>query len=88
MFIVMTASAKVSGKLRQYGGQYRHVAVVEVDPSVCDFPAMISTRAKGVVRIVSDSGALKVGTTERCAWFRAVSEANALATKLNSNVPA
>lgn len=84
----MTASAKVSSKLRQYGGQYRHVAVVEIDPSVCEIPAMISTHAKGVIRIVSDSGALKVGSTERCAWFRAVEEANVLAAKLNDSVPA
>ena len=81
-FIVMTASAQVSGNARKFG-HYRHVAVVEVETPET-IPAMISVRAKGVIRIVWDSGACSVGTTKRSAFYRANIEAEALAAKLNA----
>lgn len=81
-FIVMTASAKVAGKARQFG-RYAHVAVVEVEaPGVV--PAMISDRAKGVVRIVTDSGACSVGKTAKSAFAVAKANADALAAKMNA----
>lgn len=81
-FIVMTASAKVSGKARQFG-RYSHAAVVEVK-SADTVPAMISDRAKGVVRVVWDSGACSVGKTDKSAFARAKAHAEQLAAQLNA----
>lgn len=47
---------------------------------------MISLRAKGVKRIVATWEKLNVGKTDRCAFNRALNEAEALADKLNSQV--
>jgi hypothetical protein len=80
-YIVMSSSAHVSSARRRYGGQYRNVAVVEVESGAR--PAMISERAKGVVRIVKHWGGLSVGKTERSQYAVAFAEADALANKLN-----
>jgi hypothetical protein len=80
-FIVMEASAKVAGKARQFG-RYIHVAVCEVEDGTT--PAMISERAKGMVRIVWDSGAVAVGKTERSAAHRARAEAAAMCAEMNA----
>jgi hypothetical protein len=82
-YIVMTAAAKVSGKARQYG-RYMHAAVVETDLPENEIPKTISDRAKGVVRVVWDSGACSVGKTAISAFARAQAEASALASKLNA----
>ena len=81
-YIIMTASAKVAGKARQFG-RYGHVAVVEVE-TADTVPAMISERAKGVVRIVWDSGACSIGKTERSAFAVAKAHAAAMADRLNA----
>lgn len=72
-YIIQTASAKVAGKARKFG-RYRHVAVLEVEDGI-EFASMISTRAKGVRRIVWDSGAVSVGKTDKCAYAKAMAEA-------------
>jgi len=79
MFIVQTASAKMPAKVK---AQYRRVAVLEVVPGAQ--PKMISRRARGVVRIVQTWERQHVGLTDRCAYQRALAEANALAARLNS----
>jgi hypothetical protein len=80
-FIVITSSAKVSGKARQFG-RYRHVAVLEIEPGTQ--PAMISERARGVRRIVWDSGAVSVGKSDKCAYARAQREAQDVLAKLQA----
>jgi hypothetical protein len=80
-FIVMTSSAKVSGKAKQFG-RYRNVAVLEIEPGTR--PAMISERARGVRRIVWHSGSVSVGKSDRCAFARAQREAEALVATLQS----
>mgnify|MGYP003651383903 CR=1 FL=1 len=67
-FLYMESSPQLKGRARQYGRNYRKMAVVEVSP---DFgperqPKMISPRAVGVVRVV-DCATLHVGTTDRSA---------------------
>jgi hypothetical protein len=79
-FIVMTSSAKVPLKARKFG-RYLHVAVCEVEAG--RRPAMISERARGMVRIVTDSGPVSEGKTDRCAYARAFAAATAMARDLN-----
>lgn len=77
-YIVKTSSAKMPASC---WGTYRRVAVLEVEPGAK--PAMISERARGVVRVVR--------TWEKCsdrgtntAFRRALREAEELARKLNA----
>lgn len=66
-------------------GTYRRVAVLEIDADVVaehGFPRMISTHARGVLRVVETWERLNVGTTERCAYERALVEAENLAWTL------
>ena len=79
-YIVMTSAAAVKGKARQFG-TYRNVAVVEVANGTQ--PAMISARARGVVRIVRHWGACSVGKTAKCQYQVALAEAGALIEELN-----
>lgn len=75
---VMTAAAAMPNSC---WGTYRRVAVVEV-ATADTLPAMISERARGVVRIVKTWEKLNVGSTARCAYSRAVVAAEALVAKL------
>jgi hypothetical protein len=79
-FIVQTASAKMPSSC---WGQYRRVAVLEVAGTVKRV-SMISSRARGVKAIVETWEKLNVGSTERCAYRRALREAIELAEKLNA----
>lgn len=86
-YIVMTRSAKVRGKAKNYG-PYRHSAVVELEPQWAvenpdREPAMISDRAKGVLRIVRDTGGLYAGGKHRDAHGDARAICIALADHLN-----
>ena len=78
--IVMTAAAKMP---RNCWGTYRRVAVVRLEPDFKGIPAMISERAKGVAEVVASWERLNVGTTERCAYEVALTEAYAMAEALN-----
>jgi len=69
-YIIMTASAHMPNSC---WGIYRRVALVEVEKGV--EPKMISERARGVVRIVRTWENLNVGTTDKCAYRRALAEA-------------
>lgn len=79
-FIVMSRSAHMPANC---WGEYRRVAVVETDLPAPFEPTMISPRASRVIRIVDTWERLNVGTTERCAYRKALAEAEALAAKLN-----
>jgi hypothetical protein len=73
-YVAMSASAGC--------GQYRRIAVLEVEgPEVT--PAMISHRARGVVRIVRRWERLHVGSTPRCAFDRSRAAARELAATLH-----
>ena len=95
-FIVMTASARMPSSC---WGHYRRVAVIEMDDDWLAVqrmrdviegrrprrgPAMISERARGVVRIVATWERRHVGSTERCAYIRAIGEAQSLIDRLTA----
>lgn len=79
MYIVMTSAARMPVSC---WGKYRNVAVVETD-GTC-IPAMISERARGLIRIVKYWGPCNVGVTERCCYNRCLAEAHDLADQLNA----
>jgi len=59
-------------------GRYRHVAVVALaDGYTAEEIAMISDRSRAVERVMWAAGAVNVGLTERCAFSRAIAEAEA-----------
>lgn len=64
MYIYMESSPKLRGKARKFGRDYRRMAIVELEPGFNGRPKMISTRARGVVRVVADE-THHVGATER-----------------------
>ena len=78
-FIVRCSAAKMPSSC---WGKYRRVAVLEVEPGV-ERVSMISTRARGVVRVVATWEDLNVGTTERCAYAKAMRAAQSMADELN-----
>lgn len=78
-YVVKTAAAQMPGSC---WGVYRRVAVLEVERGTV--PAMISERARGVVRVVETWEKLNVGKTERCAYRVALREAEELAARLNA----
>ena len=79
MFIVMSASAKMSASVR---ARYRRVAVCEVKDNT--IPARISDRSRGMVRIVKRWERCHVGKTPRGCYQRALAEAESLAIQLNA----
>jgi len=85
--IVMSAAANMPNSC---WGVYRRVAVVLVDlsklPEGAGRPRMISTHARGVVDVVETWERLNVGKTDRCAYARALAEAEALAAKINDGL--
>lgn len=77
-YIIQTAAACMPARC---WGRYRRVAVLEVTGGVTRV-AMISSRARGVVRVVSTWERLSVGKTTRCAYQRALLEARELVAEL------
>ena len=65
---------------------YRRMALLEIEPglSVADI-RMISTRARGVVRIVREYDRVYVGATTRSYGVRLLQELRAEAAKLNAS---
>lgn len=66
-------------------GRYARIGVLEVNADV-ERVAMISERCRAVRNVVATWERLNVGTTERCAYRRALAEAEHLAAKLNKEV--
>lgn len=79
-YIVQSARAKMPSRT---WGEYRRVAVLEVAPEYANGVAMISTHARGVVRIVKTWERLHAGG-KNTAFARAKAEALTLATALNA----
>ena len=83
-FVVVDKSAHMPNSC---WGVYRRVGVVELTVEAQregSFPAMLSKRATAVNRVVDTWENCNVGTTNRCAYRRAVVAANDLADKLNA----
>jgi len=78
-YIVQTAAAQMPQSCK---GSYRRIAVIEVKKGLKRV-SMISDRAKGVIRIAETWERLNVGTSPRCAYQKALAEAEALCAKLN-----
>ena len=76
---ILTASAKMPSSC---WGKYARIAVVELEPGFDGRPAMISERARGIKRIVATWERLHVGKTSRCAYSRAMVEAEQLLAAL------
>jgi hypothetical protein len=84
MHIVMTASAQMPASCK---GRYGRVAVVQLTQEYTaqgKRPKMISERAKGVLRIVWQSGPQNMGRTDKCGFARAMAEAERYAFELNN----
>lgn len=78
-FIIMTSTAKMPSSVRS---PYRNVAVVETDLPEGEEPKMISTRARGVIRIVEMWERCNVGTSDRSAYAVALKSAHMLVEAL------
>lgn len=84
-FVVKTAAACMPSSC---WGNYGKVAVLEIDPSLVPDggPKMISTHARGVVAVVHVWDRLNVGTTDSCAFRRALTSAEKLCERLNADL--
>jgi hypothetical protein len=83
MYVIMTAAAHMPSSCR---GTYRRVAVVEVlayDYNRGNGPKRIDPRDRKIYRII-DLGKHNVGSTDRCAYARALKQAKELAHRLNN----
>lgn len=86
MWIVMTSSAKMPSSC---WGRYRNVALVQLTQEYTSrgqTPKIISTHARGVLRIVH-MGRHNAGKTAKCAYARTVAEAKRRAHELNNSHP-
>lgn len=79
MYQLLVASAQMPASCK---GVYKRIAIVETVSA--ERPKMISERTKGVIRIVRSWERLHVGKTERCAYARAMREAEGLLASLQS----
>ena len=64
-------------------GTYRRIAIVQVESADTE-PAMISERARGVIQIVATWEKLNVGKTDRCAYAKALKEAEEMLADLTA----
>ena len=78
-YIVMTAYACMPNSC---WGTYRRVAVVETDG--IKMPKQINARRRDVVSIVRTWERLNVGSTDRCAYRKAMAEAQRIAREMNA----
>lgn len=76
-FIVSVKCAKMAG------GKYARIAVLEVENGVEEVK-MISSRARGVIRIVETWERVHVGATSACAFQRALNAAKDICAQLNA----
>lgn len=78
-YLIMSAAARMPSSC---WGTYRRIAVVELAPGFEGRPKMISTRARGIVRVVQSWERLNCGKTDRDAYGYAMREAVALVATL------
>jgi hypothetical protein len=80
-FVVRESSAHQPSS-RKWMHRRTRVAVMEVEPGT--FPAMISARARGVIRIVRVWEDLYTGPSQHCQYARAMSAAREMAERLSA----
>ena len=80
-FVVRDSSAHQPSS-RKWKHPRRRVAVLEVEPGAV--PAMISERARGVIRIVRVWEDLYTGPSQHCQYARAMSAAREMAERLSA----
>jgi hypothetical protein len=86
-YIIIISSARMPANCL---GIYRRIGLLEVTPEAYEQDRSgvrrlrIDTRAKGVVRIVATWERLNVGKTDKCAFIRALTEAQALLATLEN----
>lgn len=80
-FQILTAAAHMPGSC---WGRYGKIAVVEVDSNYTERIKMISPRARGVKAVIEVWDRLNMGTTPRCAFARAMREAQTLLDTLTT----
>ena len=78
---IMTRTTRMPASCR---GNYKKAALVELEPGFEGEPAMISTRARGVARIVELRDCLYAGKTRRCALEQALEELRARKAELEA----
>ena len=77
-FVIKISSASMPSTC---WGQYRHIGLLEMEDNAPP-PAMISKRSRGCIRVVEEWRNLNVGKTARCAYRRALAEAEARKAEL------
>ena len=78
-YIVKSSRAKMPSSC---WGHYGRVALLKVEAGI-ERVSMISPRARGVIEVVKTWEKLHLGKTERCAFERALREAENMAAALN-----
>ena len=82
--IVVTKSASMPSSCK---GHYRKVYVVDLSPDAAALgyiPPQVRQGGKHIISIVRDLGPHNVGKTDRCAFARAVKEAEQIASEYNT----
>lgn len=80
-YVVKASAAKMPNTCK---GIYKRIGLMKVEKGVT--PTMISTHSKGVIEVVETWEKLNVGKTEKCAFAKALKEANVKAKELNSKI--
>lgn len=81
-YMFMESCPALAGKARKFGAEYRRIAIVEIEPGFEGRPAMISKRARGVVRIVREA-VVHIGATDRSTGYRLREEFKRWVSKQN-----
>ncbi len=76
-FVILSSAAKMPAGC---WGEYRRVGLLEVRKGFK--PKQISQHPKGVIRIIKTWEKLNVGKTNRCAFQKALEEAESLCAKM------
>jgi len=85
-YIVQTSSANVTSRRHSMSfGEYRNVAILHVD-SDRESVSMISEHARGCRKVKYHWGKCYVGKTDRCAYQRALAEAEEICERLNAEL--
>ncbi len=80
-FTIMTSCASMPAR---YRGKYKNIAIVEYEGG--KVPAMISERARGMVRIVRRWNCQYVGKSSNCEYARSMREAEDYLAALNAGL--
>lgn len=81
VYLIQTSSAHMPNSC---WGRYRNVAILEVDSILRRHVSMISDRARGVVEVYQHLGHHHVGTTDRCAYAKALAQAESTLDRLEA----